>query len=284
MKKVKVIFMGIVVLMLSGFGSTVNAQNTAKSAMMHDSKNMMKTAMRLETQTDWFKESLAMAFDNNRVDGTETEDEVMTLVKGFELATDRYKDRVDDNEVIPSDVERLLSRAIMIEERVSKLPASAAATRDWMMIKQTLDDIAKSNNVAWVWTLTANPFWKTAAVEPIYDRLEMRSDEFYNSFRHGIDSSKLNGTKLEDEAIQLVGRFEENLDMLEQRVDKAGPITSVEMDKVMQQGMLIEAFMRTHTISPRARRDWRQVKASMRELAMRSNVAWSWDVRPVATK
>lgn len=275
----KRIFLGLMISTFVGAGSIVNAQNSPNTAMMHGGNNM-RTALRLETQTDWFKDSLAMAFDGNRVDGTETEDEVMALVKGFELATDRYKDRVDDNEVIPSDVERLLSRAIMIEERVSKLPSSSAANRDWMMIKQTLDDIAKSNNVAWVWTLKANPFWRTAAVEPIYDRLEMRSDEFLNSFKHALDYSKINGTKQEDEAIQLASKFEEGA--LEARVDSAATITQAEMERVIQQGMMIEAFMRTHNISPRARRDWRQVKASMQELAMRSNVNWSWNVKPVA--
>jgi hypothetical protein len=285
MKKITQVITGMLVLTFMSVGFVAQAQTRSNNqSLMNDNRSMMKVAMRLETQTDWFKDSLAAAFDNNRVDDTELEDEVMGLVKGFELAADRYVDRVEDNEVIALDVEGLLSRALLIEGIMSKVPASEMANRDWTQIKQTLDQITKTNNVVWVWTLTANPFWKTAAVEPIYDRLDTRSDEFLNSFRYAIDFSKLNGTKLEDEAIELIRKFEDNMDMLETRVDNAGAITSVDMNKVIQQGMVIEAFLRTHNLSPRVRRDWSQVKASLRELAMRSNVAWTWTYKPVVTK
>lgn len=189
-----------------------------------------------------------------------------------------------DGEVIAPDVENLLSRALMIEAVVSRLPASEAARSDWAMIKQTLDRIGKSHNVAWVWTVEANPYWKTARVEPIFDRLDSRSDDFLNSFRYSLDYSKINGTKIEDEAIQLVRVYEDNMDKLEERADRAGQITSADLDPVLRQGMLIEAFMIMHNLPPRVRRDWMQVKASLKELAMRSNVVWNWTVKPVAAK
>ncbi len=172
----------------------------------------------------------------------------------------------------------------MIEAVVSRLPASDTARSDWAMIKQTLDQIGKSHNVAWVWTVEANPYWKTARVEPIFDRLDSRSDDFLNSFRYSLDYSKINGTKLEDEAIQLVSVFEDNMDNLEDRADRAGQITSADLDPVLRQGMLIEAFMMTHNLPPHVRRDWMQVKAGLKELAMRGGTVWNWTVKPVVTK
>lgn len=285
-KKTKLITAGMVVLMLAGIGYTAKAQTRAgsRNMMTNDWMKMQRVAKRLETQTDWFKDSLSTAFDNNRVDDTALEDEVMSLVKGFELATDRYRERVEDNEVIAPDVENLLSRALMIEAVVSRLPASDTARSDWAMIKQTLDQIGKSHNVAWVWTIEANPYWKTARVEPIFDRLDSRSDDFLNSFRYSLDYSKINGTKLEDEAIQLVRVFEDNMDKLEDRADRAGQIMSADLDPVLRQGMLIEAFMMTHNLPPRVRRDWMQVKAGLKELAMRGGAVWNWTVKPVVTK
>ncbi len=244
---------------------------------------MMRAAMRLETWTDRFEDSLGEAFDNNRVDNTDAEDEILALVKGFEYATDRFSERVEDNEVIASDVEGLLSRALLIEAAMSRLPATKVANSDWMQIKEELNRLAQTNNVKWVWTMEANPYWKTASVEPIFDRLDTRSDEFLNSLRYALDFSALNGTKLEDEAIELARKFEDNMDRLETRADRAGPVTAVDMDRVLKQGMVLEAFLRTHNISPRVWRDWMEVKASLRELAMRSNTAWTWTVKPVAT-
>jgi hypothetical protein len=73
------------------------------------------------------------------------------------------------------------------------------------------------------------------------------------------------------------------MDMLETRADRSGAITTADMDKVLAQGMVLEAFLRTHNLSPRVMRDWAQVKTSLRELALRSNTAWTWTVKPVAT-
>ena len=152
-----------------------------------------------------------------------------------------------------------------------------------MKVKEELNRIAQSYNVKWVWALEANPFWKTAAMEPIFDALDSHSDEFLNSLRYSLDFSALNGTKVEDEAIELARKFEDNMDMLEARVDNNGAVTTVDMDKVLAQGMVLEAFLRTHNFPPRVMRDWAQVKANLRALAMRSNTAWSWTVKPVAT-
>nr|MBA3634058.1 hypothetical protein [Acidobacteriota bacterium] len=106
MKKITQVITGMLVLTFMSVGFVAQAQTRSNNqSLMNDNRSMMRVTMRLETQTDWFKDSLAAAFDNNRVDDTELEDEVMGLVKGFELAADRYVDRVEDNEVIALDVE-----------------------------------------------------------------------------------------------------------------------------------------------------------------------------------
>ncbi len=261
---------------LAGIG--VLAQTSAESMMM-------RTAMRLENQTDWFKESLDAAFDSNRLDGTVREDEINSLVQGFEMAADRYRDRATNNQVIPSDIEYLLGRALIIEEIMAKVPASEAAHRDWMQVRNTLDTIAKRHNVVWVWTANANPFYATARVGPIFDRLRYRADEFGDSLDYALDTSKLDGSKLEDEVNLLFTKFEDNIEELEDRVDKAEPITSPDIDRIVKQGMLIDSFLTTHNLmSPRLMSDWWQVKSSLREMALRSNTRWTWTYKPVVTK
>lgn len=284
MNNLKNIIGGILFTALMCIGFSVQAQtpNTANQNMMRNNVNMTRAVLRLETWTDRFEDSLSTAFDNNRVDNMELEDEVLALVKGFEYATDRFAERVEDNEVIAFDVENLLSRALLIEGVMSRVPASTDARSDWMQIKEELNRIAKDYKVAWVWTLEANPYWKNAAVEPIFDRLERRSDDFLNSFRYSLDFSKVNGTELEDDAIKLANQFEENMDMLETRTDNNALVSTADMDKVLKQALLLEAFMRTHNLPLRVQRDWAEVKASLKELATRSNVTWTWKATPVA--
>lgn len=277
----KKILIAVMMTTLTGIGVVAQTQMMGNA----ESMMMMRAAMRLENQTDWFKESLDAAFDGNRLDGTLREDEINGLVQGFEMAADRYRDRAANNMVIPSDVERLLGRSLIIEGIMAKVPATEAARRDWEQVKNTLDTIAKRHNVVWVWTLNANPFWTTARVAPIFDRLETSSDDFEDSFGDALDASKLNGTKLEDEANALVSKFEDNIGALETRVDKGETITSPDIERVIQQGMLIDAFLTTHNFaSTRVWSDWWQVKSSLRELAMRSNTTWTWTAKPLVTK
>lgn len=283
MRRIEKIFIGLLIMVFMGISTAIQAQTVNNQKMMMNSQKMQKLVTRLETQTDWFKDNLADALDNNRVNETDAEDNAMAYVKAFEVATDNVRDRVEDNELTTPDVEALLTRALMIEEIMTKLPSSATAKSDWMMVKNTLDQIAKSNNVSWVWVLTSNPYWKTARVEPIFDRLENNTDSFANSLKYALDYSKFNGTEVEDQAIKYVDMFEKNTDELERKSDSAAIMTAADLNPLLKQGMVIESFLRTNSISPRVWSDWIQVRASLRELAMRNNVTWSWSITPVST-
>ncbi len=284
MKTIKKVIGGMFAAALIGTGFAAHAQTNNQNMMMNNSRMMLNLATRLELWTDQFEDSLNVALDKSRADGSEFEDETLALVEGFEDAADRFRDRVEDNEVIASDVENLLSRALLIDATMAKAPVVPMARTDWMQIKQLLDVIAKTNNVVWVWTLDANPYWKTPmAGERISDRLESRADEFRRSFDVALDMSRFNGTAVEDRGIKMADDFENQVDRWEALADNER-LLGANTELLLNRVVAIETFMRANNLTmPRMWRDWAQVKASLRELATASNTAWTWSVKPVAT-
>ena len=58
--------------------------------------NVHQIIRNLETDTDTFKSSLDRALDHSPLDGTRSEDEINEYVKKFEHATDKLKDKAEN--------------------------------------------------------------------------------------------------------------------------------------------------------------------------------------------
>ena len=63
--------------------------------------NVHQIIRNLETDTDSFKSSLDRALDHSPLDGTRSEDEINEYVKQFEHATDKLKDKAEDQRYAP---------------------------------------------------------------------------------------------------------------------------------------------------------------------------------------
>ncbi len=275
MKKIQKLMGVVLMLALFGVGFVLEAQTK------RGDWRTMNTIKRLETQTDRFRRSLDAALDMSKLDGTDLEDDFMARVDALEIAADRLRDRAEDNEIIVSDVENVLSRGLTIEMQMRAHRTSPRAMRDWMAVRNTLDRLASAHRVAWVWTVNQNPYWRTASQRRVFDRLENRSDEFRMSFDDALDASRLDGTELEDNAVELVKSFEESVDRLEDRVSRGERLSASDVELLLGSAITIDNFMKKHALSPRAERDWAQVKANLEELAMINNVIWRWTVEPI---
>lgn len=275
MKKFKQSILVFLVMALFGVGYSISAQ-THKNG-----KNVEYIIKRLETNTDEFRSNLDVEYVNARNE-ERRESLIHARVAAFEFVTDRLYDRIKDNEVIPADIEDVLSRGLAIEHELRDAKISTMARADWMRVKGNLDNLAKAYNVTWVWTLDANPYWKSpAAAERIVDRLEDSTDEFRRSFDYAIDKSSFDGTKIEDNALRAADQFEDQIDRWEDLADKER-LSEANVRLLLKRGLELDAFMRANNLtSTRAWRDWTQVKANLNELAMMANIDWQWNASPV---
>lgn len=262
----------LLVLVFFGIGFVAQAQTRVNN------KNAMFLVKRLEINADQFRNSLDFELVNDPM-----EEIIEARVAAFEMATDRLRERIEEDEFIPVDMEDVLSRALLVERALQTAKLSPDAREDWMRIRNNLDALAKNYRVAWVWTLDANPYWKnTPVVEQITDRLDSRSDEFRRSFNYALDVSALNGTELEDRAVKLVQEFEDQLDRWEELGDRER-LSAANVELLLKRAIAIETFLRAQKLTPRVWRDWAQVKANLDELAMMANVSFKWNVTPVVT-
>ncbi len=139
---------------LAAFGLGFAGVETTAQAQQHRTNNrqMRNLAKRLETHADRFSRSLDAALDRSTLDGTAREDETNALVDEFEYATDRLRDRAEDDVATARDVEEVLGRALRLEMFMRANNLKPRAQSDWARVKADLDELAYMQNVAWVWT------------------------------------------------------------------------------------------------------------------------------------
>jgi DNA repair ATPase RecN len=113
--------------------------------------NVRQTIRNLETDSDTFKHSLDDALDRSHLDGTRAEDEVNKYVKEFEHATDKLKDRAEDQQYSPNLAREVLMRGRSINTFMRKYRLGGDAEQDWTRVRNDLTQLAAGYRIKWRW-------------------------------------------------------------------------------------------------------------------------------------
>lgn len=113
--------------------------------------NVREIIRNLETDTDTFKSSLDDALDHSRLDGTRSEDEINEYVKQFEHATDKLKDKAEDQKFAPNLAREVLVRGRSINAFMRKHQLAQAANNDWDRVRNDLTLLAHAYRINWRW-------------------------------------------------------------------------------------------------------------------------------------
>ncbi|MDQ3798767.1 MAG: hypothetical protein M3384_04900 [Acidobacteriota bacterium] len=113
---------------------------------------------RIETGTDTFRRQVDRNLDRSAINGTRTEDNLASFVTDFENATDSLRRRFESRTSTTADVQEVLNRASVIENFVRDSRLSAAAQRQWNLVRTDLDTLATYYGVRWDWTATYNTY------------------------------------------------------------------------------------------------------------------------------
>ena len=106
---------------------------------------------RLESHSDRFRSSVDQALDRSRIDGSKAEDNINQFVKDFEAATDRLKDRFDDDNAATMTALEVLRRAARIDAFMRQHVLMPAAQTDWRSLRGSLDQLAVAYHTSWRW-------------------------------------------------------------------------------------------------------------------------------------
>ena len=113
--------------------------------------NVHQIIRNLETDTDTFKSSLDRALDHSPLDGTRSEDEINEYVKQFEHATDKLKDKAEDQKYAPNLAREVLIRGRSINSFMRKHQLSQDANNDWARVRADLTLLAQGYRINWRW-------------------------------------------------------------------------------------------------------------------------------------
>ena len=137
-------------LMLPTMNSLAHSKSLAQRTTVVRT-NVRQIIRNLETDTDTFKGSLDRALDHSPLDGTRSEDEINEYVKQFEHATDKLKDKAEDQKYAPNLAREVLIRGRSIDSFMRKHQLSQDANNDWARVRNDLTLLAHGYRINWRW-------------------------------------------------------------------------------------------------------------------------------------
>ena len=135
-------------LMLATMNSLANRNSLAQRVVRTNVRQIIRN---LETDTDIFKNSLDRALDHSPLDGTRSEDEINEYVKNFEHATDKLKDKAEDQKHAPNLAREVLVRGRSINTFMRKHQLGQDANNDWARVRGGLTLLAAGYRINWRW-------------------------------------------------------------------------------------------------------------------------------------
>ena len=117
--------------------------------------------------------------------------------------------------------------------------------------------------------------WYRGNVLEIIRQLETNTDRYKSSLDQGLDDSRLNGTRSEDEINAFVKRFEEATDRLRNNAEDQQHAPRAARE-VLNRGRAINRFMAKNRLGARAEGDWTRVKNDLNRLANAYYIRWRW--------
>ncbi len=253
----------------------------ARGQQLRTTTQMRNVIARLETNTDRFSRTVDTALDSSRFNNTDLEDQVNALVDELEFATDQLKDRTGDNIANRMDVNAVLRRGMYLDMFMQRNNLSMTAQRDWRLVRNDLDRLARVYGVTWTWlpTATNNSALNKSWTRQVLQRLEETTNQFRDGFDAGLDNSRLDGTSYEDFMNNVVAQFERSIDKLKDDADHSRGLNPTDIRLALSNASTIDDFLKQHALPLRPRRDWARVKANLDDLAFINQVAWNWTTR-----
>ncbi|PYT10270.1 MAG: hypothetical protein DMF60_00575 [Acidobacteria bacterium] len=131
-----------------GAGLSASAQQRAFRVTPQEVDQLLR---RIEVRSAQFRQSLASALDQSRIDGTRQEDNINEFVRNFELSTATLRDRFRQRRDVATDVNEVLNKAAFIDRFMGRNRLESNAEQTWTELRSDLDQLAGYYNVTWRW-------------------------------------------------------------------------------------------------------------------------------------
>lgn len=112
-----------------------------------DNRSLKALLNRIESRTNSFRNSLDQALDRSRLNGSQREDNINQLVREFEDATNRLRERSNGNQRIDNELQELLRRASRIDNFMRRQRLGNRAENEWVSIRRDLSVLSRMYNI-----------------------------------------------------------------------------------------------------------------------------------------
>jgi hypothetical protein len=146
-RQIKQTLMGLLLAALAGSGLLAAAQWRAGVS----ERQVQILLNRIETRSDNFRQSLAVALNRSNLDNTAREDFLNRFVANYEQATNRLQADFRTGRSTAENVQEVLNRAAYIDSFMRSHRLSWAAERDWNRLRADLNLLARYYNVPTRW-------------------------------------------------------------------------------------------------------------------------------------
>ncbi|MEK6324181.1 MAG: hypothetical protein AABN33_21290 [Acidobacteriota bacterium] len=113
-------------------------------------------------------------------------------------------------------------------------------------------------------------------IDQLLRRIELRSTQFRQSLDAGLDRSRIDGTRQEDNINEFVANFETASSTIRDRFRQRRDVAS-DVSELLNRAAFIDRFMARHRMASNAEQDWTAIRSDLDVLAGYYNVTWRWD-------
>jgi hypothetical protein len=263
-----------------GAASSAAAQRTYRDS----DANIRNLIRRIETRSDTLKQSIDVALDRSRLNGTASEDEINRFISDFENATDRLRERFDNRQSTASDVRVVLEQGAQINRFIVNNRLGNRAEQDWRLLQADLDLLARNYYISdWFWNTGTvgggtGINLSNAQLRQLARRIDNQASRVGRSLSTEVNRAPIN-SRDRQEVRRHISAFQTATSSLRNRVDNRSA-SSGDVQSVLDHAAYIDQFVGSNQLSTRTESDWSSLRTDLNQLASAYNVAWNWDRTP----
>ena len=261
-------------------GLSIKAQQQPNRNNTRQVGNMLQ---RLERSSSKFRNSLNVALVQRSVDQTQPQNDISTFASGLDLAIKQFRDQFSRRLAVASDVESILQKSSPINSFVNQNTLNSRVKNDWSSVRRDLNTLASAYGVSWQWNqlipmkVDSNRSFRLSESELnlLIQQLENSGDAFRVSLTDAFFQRPSDRTRSEGNMNDALRGFKKATDEVRIRFD-AGQLVSADVQRLIDQALPLDKFMRENLLTDRARDHWSTLRANLSLLAKAYNVAPAW--------
>jgi hypothetical protein len=224
-----------------------------------------------------------VALVQGSVDQTRPQNDISTFQPGFDLAIKRFRDQFTRRLAVATDVESILQNASPINSFISKNTLNPRVKNDWSSVRTDLNTLASAYGISWQWNqltpmkLDSNRSFRLSESElsQLIQQIENGGDKFRVSLTDAFFQRPYDRTRSEGNMNDALRGFKKATDQVRIRFD-ARQLVPDDVQRLLDQALPLENFMRDNPLTERARSDWSTLRTNLNLLASAYNISPSW--------